>query len=43
VAPLENPAADSTPATVEATKKEEETNEPPKIVEATPAPVIAAA
>lgn len=42
VAPLENPAADSTPATAEEPKKEE-TNEPPKIVEATPTPVVAAA
>jgi len=45
VAPLENPAADSTPAAVEENKKEEtnETNEPPKIVEATPAPATVAA
>jgi len=46
VAPLENPADDdSTPATAEPPKKEEttETNEPPKIVDAVPAPVVAAA
>jgi len=45
VAPLENPAADSTPATAEVPKKEEttEANEPPKIIDAAPAPVIAAA
>lgn len=44
VAPLENPAADSTPANGEAPKKEtEETNEPPKVIDATPAPVVAAA
>jgi len=45
VAPLENPAADAVPAAVGQSKKEEvkETNEPPKIVEATPAPVVAAA
>lgn len=44
VAPLENPATDSAPA-VEEPKKEEikETNEPPKIVEAAPTPVTAAA
>lgn len=45
VAPLENPAADSTPAVAEEPKKEEvkETNEPPKIVSSGPAPVTAAA
>lgn len=44
VAPLENPAADSTPGGVEGSKKEpSETNEPPKIVDAAPAPVVAAA
>lgn len=45
VAPLENPAANSTPAAAEESKKDEpsEENEPPKIVESTPAPVVAAA
>jgi hypothetical protein len=45
VAPLENPAADSTPATGEEPRKEEikEANEPPKIIDSTPAPVVATA
>ena len=45
VAPLENPAADSAPGKVEEPKKEEtkEANEPPKIIDAAPAPVIATA
>lgn len=44
VAPLENPAADSTPAAAQPKKEEvKETNEPPKIVDAGPAPVTAAA
>jgi len=45
VAPLENPAADSTPANVQEPQKDEikETNEPPKIIDATPAPVVATA
>ena len=38
VTPLENPTADSTPATAEGTGKGE-TNKPSKIVEPTPAPI----
>jgi len=41
VAPLENPAADSTPDADP--PKTEEVNEPPKIIDATPAPVLATA
>jgi len=45
VAPLENPAADSTPATGEEPRKEEvkEANDPPKIIDSSPAPVVATA
>ena len=45
VAPLENPAADSTPVTGEQPQKEEtkETKEPPKIIDSTPTPVVATA
>lgn len=44
VAPLENPAADPTPATGKEQPVEvKETNEPPKIIETTPAPVAATA
>lgn len=45
VAPLENPAADAAPANVEEPQNDEvkETNEPPKIIDSTPAPVAATA
>lgn len=45
VAPLENPAADSAPANAEEPQKDEtkESNEPPKVIDAAPAPVVAAA
>jgi hypothetical protein len=42
VAPLENPAADSTPD-ADQPKRDEEVNEPPKIIDATPSPVVATA
>jgi hypothetical protein len=45
VAPLENPAADSAPPKAEEPPKEDikEANEPPKIIDSTPAPVAATA
>ena len=43
VAPLENPAADSTPANGKKPQETEAANEPPKIIDASPPPVAATA
>ena len=43
VAPLENPAADSTPANDKGPQETKATNEPPKITETTPSPVATTA